>query len=218
MLPFYGRKLSRKNKNFCPRTLKANEFFFDESNSRLSKEFNNSKSVFNLEIGFGKGDNLIYQSQIKKNEIFFAIDPYLSGGLNLLKSIKINKISNVFFSDLPFIKFVNLAKNISFKKVYILFPDPWPKKKHKKRRLINEKFVQSLNKITSSKSQIIIATDDSDYSNQISRTFSNMKNFKLFLKRNDNLSFQDNDIYPTKYFTKARNQNRKINFFIFTKL
>ncbi len=218
MLPFYGRKLSRKNKNFCPRTLKANEFFFDESSSNLSKEITNSKSIFNLEIGFGKGENLIYQSQIKKDELFFAIDPYLSGGLSLLKGIEFNKISNIFFSDLPFAKFLNLAKNFSFKRVYILFPDPWPKKKHKKRRLINEKFVENLNKITTSKSEIIIATDDADYSNQISKTFSNIKTFELFSKRNDYLSFQDNDIYPTKYYTKARNQNRKINFFIFTKL
>ena len=60
MLPFYGRKLSRKNKNFCPQTLKANKFFFDESKSHLSKGINISKSILNLEIGFGKGENLLF--------------------------------------------------------------------------------------------------------------------------------------------------------------
>ena len=218
MLPFYGRKLSRKNKNFCPETFKSSEFFFDEMHPLLSKKIKKTNSVLNLEIGYGKGDNLIFQSLIRKNEIFLAIDPYLSGGLNLLKGIEINKISNVFFSDLPFSKFFNLVKNISFKNVFILFPDPWPKKKHQKRRLINETFVKNLNKITTSKSEVIIATDDLDYSNKILETFSNIKEFEIVSKRDDNLSFHDNNIYPTKYFSKALNQNRKINFFIFKKL
>ncbi len=218
MLPFYGRKLSRRDKNLCPHELRDNQFFFDSSKANFTRGIKDSKSIINLEIGFGIGENLIFQSQINKNEVFFAIDPYLSGGVKLLKGIKLNKISNIFFSDIPFSKFFNLIKNIFFKKVYILFPDPWPKKKHKKRRLINDEFVKNLNKITCSKSEIFIATDDEDYSNQISKTFSKIKNFKLVSKRNDNSSFLDNNIYPTKYFTKAQNQNRKINFYIFTKL
>ena len=218
MLPFYGRKLSRRNKNFCPQTFKSNKFFFDESHSLFSKELNKIKPTFNLEIGYGKGENIIFQSLIKKNEIFLAIDPYLSGGLNLIKGIEINKISNIFFSDLPFVRFFCLVKNFFFKRVFILFPDPWPKKRHHKRRLVNEKFVKNLNKITKSKSEIIIATDNLDYSNKIIKNFSNTNDFVLVSKRNDNLSFEDNNIFPTKYFIKAINQNRKINFFIFKKL
>ncbi len=218
MLPFYGRKLSRKTKNFSLTCLRKNEFFFDESKFRIiRKRINSSYSDVNLEIGFGRGENMIFQSQIKKNEIFFAIDPYLSGGMRLQRKIEILQISNILFSYLPFSEFFNLIKDVNFKRVYILFPDPWPKRKHNKRRLINKEFVNNLNKITHKNSEIFIATDDQGYSDQISKNFSREKNFKLALKRDDDLSFHDYEIYPTKYFKKAKNENRKINFFIFTK-
>ena len=106
---------------------------------------------------------------------------------------------------------------MNFKKIFILFPDPWPKKKHKKRRLINEEFVKNLNKITLKHSEILIATDDEDYSNQILKSFSKQNFFKLLLKTSDNQIFEDYKIYPTKYYRKAKRENRRINLFIYQK-
>ena len=107
---------------------------------------------------------------------------------------------------------------MNFRRIFVLFPDPWPKKKHKKRRLINEEFVENLNKITLKNSQVYIATDDDDYSNQISNVFLNQKTFKLILQTTDNQSFEDYKIYHTKYFWKAKDENRRINFFVYKKL
>ena len=106
---------------------------------------------------------------------------------------------------------------MNFKKIFILFPDPWPKKKHKKRRLINEEFVKNLDKITLKHSEILIVTDDEDYSNQILKTFSKQNFFKLLLKTSDKQIFEDYKIYPTKYFRKAKKENRRTNLFIYQK-
>ena len=218
MLPFYGRKLSRKTKNFSLFDLNKNQFFFDEQKiNSLKREVRSKKTKINLEIGFGKGDNLIFQSKIHECEFFLAIDPYLSGALRLRQKIEINNITNIFFSDFTFSKFFDSFKDVNFTKIYILFPDPWPKKKHNKRRLINVEFVKKLNSITSKKSKIFIATDHEDYSTQILKSFSKEKYFKLGVKRDDNFSFEENKIYPTKYFKKAKKEKRKINFFLFTK-
>ncbi|GIR25470.1 MAG: hypothetical protein CM15mP40_00780 [Alphaproteobacteria bacterium] len=218
MLPFYGRRLSRKTKRFNSFDLENYEFFFNEINfndtkKKLVKSFQN----VNLEIGFGKGENLIFQSQIKKKDIFLAIDPFISGGLKLKKNIEILKISNIFFSNLTFSQFFEIVGDVNFKKIFILFPDPWPKKKHKKRRLINEEFVKNLDKITLKHSEILIATDDEDYSNQILKSFSKQNFFKLLLKTSDNQIFNDYKIYPTTYFRKAKRENRRINLFIYQK-
>lgn len=218
MLPFYGRKLSRKTKKFNSFDLENFEFFFNEINfndtkKKLVKDCQN----FNLEIGFGKGENLIFQSQIKKKDIFLAIDPFISGGLKLKKNIEMLKISNIFFSNVPFTQFFEIADDLNFKKIFILFPDPWQKKKHKKRRLINEEFVKNLDKITLKYSEILIATDDEDYSNQILKSFSKQNFFKLLLKTSDNKIFDDYKIYPTKYFRKAKKENRRITFLIYQK-
>ena len=218
MLPFYGRRLSRKTKRFNSFDLESYEFFFNEMNfSDAKKKLVNGFKNINLEIGFGKGENLIFQSQIKKKDVFLAIDPFISGGLELKKNIEIFKISNIFFSNVTFSQFFEIAGGVNFKKIFILFPDPWPKKKHKKRRLINEEFVKNLNKITLKHSEILIATDDEDYSNQILKSFSKLNLFKLLLKTSDNQIFEDYKIYPTKYFRKAKKENRRINLFIYKK-
>ena len=218
MLPFYGRRFLRKTKISNAIDLENSNFFFNEANfvntkNKLKKLCRN----FNLEIGFGKGENLVFQSQILENDFFFAIDPFISGGLKLKKKIEIFKISNIFFSSVTFSQFIEIIGDFNFKRIFILFPDPWPKKKHKKRRLINEEFVKNLNQITIKNSKIYIATDDDDYSNQISKSFLKQKFFKLILQTTDNKSFEDYKIYPTKYFRKAKRENRRINFFIYQK-
>jgi len=218
MLPFYGRRLSRKTKRFNSFDLENYDFFFNEINFSdikkiLVKHFQN----VNLEIGFGKGENLIFQSQKKKKDIFLAIDPFISGGLKLKKKIETLKISNIFFSNLTFSQFFEIVGDVNFKKIFILFPDPWPKKKHKKRRLINEEFVKNLDKITLKYSEILIATDDEDYSNQILNSFSKQNFFKLLLKTSNNQIFEDYEIYRTKYFRKAKRENKRIDLFIYQK-
>ena len=218
MLPFYGRRLSRKTKRFNSFDLENYEFFFNETNfSDIKKKLVKRCQDVNLEIGFGKGENLIFQSQNTKKDIFLAIDPFISGGLKLKKKIEILKISNIFFSNATFSQFLEIVGDINFKKIFILFPDPWPKKKHKKRRLINEEFIKNLDKITLKHSEILIATDDEDYSNQILKSFSKQNFFKLLLKTSDNQIFEDYKIYPTKYFRKAKRENRRINLFIYQK-
>ena len=218
MLPFYGRRLSRKTKKFNSFDLENFEFFFNEINfndtkKKLVKDCQN----FNLEIGFGKGENLIFQSQTKKKDIFLAIDPFISGGLKLKKKIETLKISNIFFSNVTFSQFFNVAGDLNFKKIFILFPDPWPKKRHKKRRLINEEFVKNLDKITLKYSEILVVTDDEDYSNQILKSFSKQSFFKLLLKTSNNQIFEDYKIFPTKYFRKAKRENKRIDLFIYQK-
>ena len=218
MLPFYGRRLSRKTKRFNSFDLESYEFFFNEMNfSDAKKKLVNGFKNINLEIGFGKGENLIFQSQIKKKDIFLAIDPFISGGLELKKNIEIFKISNIFFSNVTFSQFFEIAGGVNFKKIFILFPDPWPKKKHKKRRLINEEFVKNLDEITLKYSEILIATDDEDYSNQILNSFSKQSFFKLLLKTSNNQIFKDYKIFPTKYFRKAKRENKRIDLFIYQK-
>ena len=64
---------------------------------------------------------------------------------------------------------------------------------------------------------VLIATDDECYSNQILKSFSKQNFFKLLLKTSDNQTLEDYKIYPTKYFRKAKKENRRINLFIYKK-
>ena len=218
MLPFYGRKLSRKKKKINFLDLQTFPFFFDDTKfKKIELIIKENPSLVNLEIGFGTGDNIIHQSEERKKEFFIACDPFLSGGMKLMNKIKAYSSKNIYFTNLEFWNLFKLIKNFKFNKIYVLFPDPWPKKKHKKRRLIDNKFVKKLKMITTGESQIFIATDDQDYSYQILEIFSQERFFKLFELNQKNLKFNDIDIFPTKYYNKATLEKKKIYFFIFRK-
>ena len=149
--------------------------------------------------------------------MFIAVDPFISGGIKVKKKIEFMDIKNVFISNLDCWNFLSCLKKIIYNKIYILFPDPWPKKRHKKRRLINQKFVRKLNNVTSESSNIFIITDDNDYSIQIIKSFGKIKNFRLNKKLCTKQCLIDLGIYPTKYYNKARVEKKKISVFTLSK-
>lgn len=220
MLPFYGRKLSRKIGKLNYKDLVNFSFFFDESNySKVLKTFQKVKEPINLEIGFGAGENLIFQSNKKKKEFFLACDPFLAGSFKLKKHIEKEDLKNIYFTNFDFLTFAKLMKGLSFKKIYILFPDPWHKKKHNKRRLINFEFPETLEKISNENVEIFIATDDIDYSNQIIQSFMVYEKFKLrhYQLGQKDIELSDKFFYQTKYFFKAMKVDSPINFFVVRK-
>ena len=218
MLPFYGRKLPRRIKKTEVEKLQKTNFFFSKRNiSKLAIKISEKPSEVNLEIGFGDGKNIISQAQVLKDELFIACDPYLKGSLLMRKNIERLKIENLALTDLPFLELTKYLKNLYFKKIFILFPDPWPKKKHKKRRLINDNFIKTISKFTKKKSRILVSTDNRDYLNQILYTFYKTKEFKLNNKYfNDSLIMKYN-IPKTTYLRKAMESDKKSYFLVFDK-
>ena len=132
-----------------------------------------------LEIGFGHGENLIKMSLKNPCWFFIAIDPFLNGVAALLEKIKKNKIQNIFIFYGDGREFLKDLPIDSISKVCILFPDPWPKKKHMKRRIISKPFLKSLHTICNKKSKIILSSDDVNYVEQILYKFYTDKNFVL---------------------------------------
>mgnify|MGYP001166275728 FL=1 len=217
MLNFYGRKYPRKIKNDQLKSLNDFEFFLDKNKiKRFNAKIKKFKS-FNLEIGFGGGENLFAQSQKNNSDLFLGCDPYLSGSLNLEKLIKEYGLKNLFFTNLDFLELFKFLKRITFKKIIILFPDPWPKKRHKKRRLINSNFVDLLESITCDETKIIVATDHEDYLNQILYVFYKSKSFILSTKVIEYEVCFFFDISLTKYYKKAKKNKKKIYFLLFEK-
>ena len=83
MLPFYGRKLSRKTGKLKYKNLIEFNFFFDGSNyHKTLKTFQKIKEPINLEIGFGSGENLIFQSKKKKKNFFWLVILFLQEALS----------------------------------------------------------------------------------------------------------------------------------------
>ncbi len=167
---------------------KPNDMFF-KSNKAFTK--------FVLEIGFGAGENIIFNAKNNPNFAYVGCEVFAGGVVDLLKEIEENKIENIkiWFDDaLELI--TRLPKN-SLDLVYILHPDPWPKKRHNKRRLINFEFLSLIETKMARSGEILIITDHQDYADYISEVVDESK--ELFVTKYDNYP----PITKTKYRLKA---------------
>ena len=134
---YFGRVKSRKISKIKENSFK--KFLKKKNISRL-----NLKKKLILEIGIGMGENLIYLSKKNIKKIIIGVDPFKNGMVNVSDYCINNNIKNIYLYPYVFQKFIKKFKKLRFDIIYILFPDPWPKKRHKKRRIVNEEFLKKI--------------------------------------------------------------------------
>lgn len=126
-----------------------------------------------LEIGFGMGESLLSIAVNNPTQHFIGIEVHPPGVGALLAAIDKHKLKNInIYQNDATIVLKNCIKNESLAKVQIFFPDPWPKQRHNKRRLIQKKFVELLVEKIKPGGLIHLATDWPDYANQMMEVLS----------------------------------------------
>ena len=165
-----------------------------------------------LEIGFGNAENIIFQAINNPSYLFIGSEVYMSGIGTLVSSIKENNINNIkIFSDDIRLLLDQSPKKV-FDSVIIICPDPWPKEKHHKRRLINKSFLEMVHDFMKDDSNIYISTDWENYAESISELF--VKN-KLF-KPSSNKSFQKDSL--SKFERRGKDEGRDLFEFNYKKV
>ena len=165
-----------------------------------------------LEIGFGNAENIIFQAINNPSYLFIGSEVYMSGIGTLVSSIKENNINNIkIFSDDIRLLLDQSPKKV-FDSVIIICPDPWPKEKHHKRRLINKSFLKMIHDFMKDDSNIYISTDWENYAESISELF--VKN-KLF-KPSSNKSFQKDSL--SKFERRGKDEGRELFEFNYKKV
>ena len=112
----------------------------------------------------------------------------------------------------------NMNLKILLDEIWILFPDPWPKKKHNKRRLINNTFFTYVNSKLVIGGKIIIVTDSISYFISILSSVSKFKAFKWVNDKPKNWQCSNTELIQTKYYKKALNCNKKSMIVILSKI
>ena len=146
----------------------------------LSTLFQNNNQRFILEIGFGNGENLVDCAKKDPNSNFIGIEVYPSGiGQCLINANKYDlKNLRLLCNDAVDV-FNKQIANESLDVINIFFPDPWPKKRHHKRRLISEDFIVLIKSKLKQNGLVHICTDWAAYGHDISALFESNKEFKL---------------------------------------
>jgi len=120
-----------------------------------------------LEIGFGMGEALLEMASKHPENNYLGVDVYLPGVGELLLGIRKTGITNVRIDRRDAMEVLALLPAGSVRGVSLFFPDPWPKKRHQKRRLVQAPFVEKLWRILEPGGHFHTATDWDDYAQQI---------------------------------------------------
>lgn len=140
---------------------------FEEKILNFKSIFGNNNPVV-MEIGFGMGHATLEIAEKNRNKNYIAIEVHTPGVGKVLSEIEIRNLSNLRIIQYDAVQVIrNMIPLSSLEGVHIFFPDPWPKKKHHKRRLIQNGFIKELILLIKKGGYIYIATDWEDYAQQI---------------------------------------------------
>ena len=180
---------------------------------KLSEIFD-KKPVW-LEIGFGGGEHLIHQAKLNPEIGFIGCDPYQNGVAKLMVKLTADPCENIklYDGDVRNI-FDVLAKN-SISKVFLLYPDPWPKKRHHRRRFVTQEFLVPLYESMKPGSILRIATDIDDYVRQALQEVPRA-GFQWLAKDASDWRIPWQDWVSTRYELKALDQERTPHYLTFT--
>ncbi len=207
------RKLSIRKKDLFSNLLV--KYQIDDFKDKFSNQ--NFKKII-LEIGFGFGDFLFENAKNNPDALFIGCEPHINGVVNLLSKLEDHPLENVklFVGDSRI--FLENIPEQTFHKIYILNPDPWPKTKHYKRRLINNEFFGLLNEKIKFDGRLIIATDSSTYQEWIMAEYFQSGLWKWLANSKADWKTFPIDWVKTKYQQKAEIAGRENIFLEFIPL
>ena len=179
---------------------------FENKLTNFSDLFKNKNSELILEIGFGMGTSTAEIAKSNLNKNYIAIEVHSPGVGNLLKLIQESDIPNLKIIQHDAVEVLNLMiKNNSLDGIHIFFPDPWPKKRHHKRRLIQSNLLKLIAQKIKKSGYLHIATDWEDYALWI---IDLLDKEELLQKTSDDF-FKKPDYRP---LTKYENRGIKLGY------
>ncbi len=181
---------------------------------KIDDIFQNEKPL-SVEIGFGNGEFICHLAEQNPDENFLGFEVFRKIFRKAIARVQRKKLSNVKLIQYDASFFVPLLKDNSVKNFYVNFPDPWPKKKHNKRRLLKPEFIRVIRDKLINGGKLFIATDHDDYAEEI---LINLKAVPELKPEFENYFVNELiDYYPTKYYRKFAIQN-KLYFFKMVKV
>lgn len=176
----------------------------EEYKGKWNKLFNNDNNI-EIEIGTGKGKFIIEKALQNSNINFIGIEKYDSPLVSAVKKLEELDINNLRLICYDAFTIDNIFdKEIS--KIYLNFSDPWPKKRHAKRRLTSSRFLEKYDLIFKDTKMIEMKTDNYDLFDYSCESFSEY-GYKIVSKDTNHIS----DI-TTEYEDKFRSIGKNINY------
>jgi tRNA (guanine-N(7)-)-methyltransferase len=190
-----GRKLSKEHQRLIE-SLLPQVLLTKERLKQLESKF----SSIILEIGFGCGENIINAAVKNSDCLFIGCEPYMNGVAKVLSAIEAQGINNIIIFPDDVRIAIEMLPDGFLDSCYMLFPDPWPKRKQNKKRLFNDYLVELITPKLKKGGQIIFASDNLEYGNEVFE----LLNKKPFFNTKNIIGKDAGGDITTKYEAKAR--------------
>ncbi len=171
-----------------------------------------------LEIGFGGAEHLIAQAKAHPRVSFIGSDAFVNGVAKALAAIDEHKLANVrlHFGDASAL--IAWLPDAAIARIDLLYPDPWPKRRHWKRRFIQDESLKRLARILRKGGELRFATDIPDYAVHVLARVLRSKDFFWTAETASDWRQPWPDFSGTRYEAKAKREGRVPEYFIFRKV
>ena len=171
-----------------------------------------------LEIGFGGGEHLAAQAAARPDIGFIGVEPFVNGVAKLLLAARACSLENIRVLADDAHLLLRVLPDQSIGRLFVLFPDPWPKARHQKRRIVNPWTVTEFARVLADGAELRLATDDQDYARAMLALLAGERRFEWLARRARDWRERPPDWPATRYEAKARAAGRRPVFLRFQRL
>lgn len=223
---FYGRRhgqtLTKAQKGYLDQDLTAlspGAVGWDENPDRIPL---NLKARFGdrpiwLEVGFGGGEHLVHQATSNPGTVIIGAEPYINGVAMLLGKIRRTNQDNISIHPGDARDLMDVLPDGSIEKAFLLYPDPWPKKRHHRRRFVTQEHLLPLARVLAKGAEFRVATDIPDYVRQTMEEVPKA-GFEWLAENAQDWRKPWEDWISTRYEQKALREGRRPYYMTFRKL
>lgn len=216
---FYGRRKGRPLRKTMQQLLDTMlpEVRFDPAQP-ASGQFTHTPTDLFLEIGFGGGEHLAGLAQMRPDAGFIGAEPFINGVASLLRHMQSEAIENIRLWDDDVRLILDSMDDAALAGAYVMFPDPWPKKRHAARRILQPALMDSLARLIRPSGQLTLASDDPTAKGWLLQAATAHPAFRWTARQPDDWRVRPDHLPETRYMQKALRENRRPAWFIFDRI
>jgi tRNA (guanine-N7-)-methyltransferase len=176
---------------------------------RLGDLFEETAGDVWLEVGFGGGEHLLWQAERNPAVGFIGCEPFIDGIVKVLTAIEDRRLKNIRLYAGDARTVLRWLPDGSIARAFVLFPDPWPKKRHRKRRIVSQATLALLARVMRAGAELRIATDIGDYVRTILLAVHSQSDFRWLASSPEDWRMRPADWPATRYEQKAIREGRR---------
>jgi len=183
----------------------------------LSALFAVPAAEIRLEIGFGAGEGMVAQAKENPQTGFIGVEPFVNGMAKALAAIEAYGLRNIRLHFDDAVSLIAWLPEASLAGIDLVHPDPWPKRRHWKRRFVQDEMVARLARILRRGGEFRFVTDIPDYAAWTLQRLTRSRDFEWTAQCADDWRNPWPGFTNTRYYAKAAREQRQPCFLIFRK-